>query len=128
MTMRITLPRFGRPWPRPASATVTAACGPSGSRTPTAVQRCCWTQFATSFGDADRVVALDIFRSRETDTLGINTSDVVRNRCQTSTPSISRTIQEAVDYLLDRVRPDDVILTLGAGDGNLVAARVCWTP
>ena len=27
---------------------------------------------------------------------------------------------EAVTYLLDRVHPDDVVVTLSAGDGNLV--------
>jgi UDP-N-acetylmuramate--alanine ligase len=77
-------------------------------------------QFATSFTEADRVVALDIFRSRETDTLGINTAKVIQSMAGVDAVHIA-TIQEAVDYLLDRVRPDDVILTLGAGDSNLVA-------
>lgn len=77
-------------------------------------------QFATSFGDADRVVALDIFRSRETDTLGIDTGVVVRAMPDVDAVHI-RTIEEAIAYLLERVRPDDVILTLGAGDGNRVS-------
>jgi UDP-N-acetylmuramate-alanine ligase len=31
---------------------------------------------------------------------------------------------EAAAYILDRVRPDDVILTLGAGDGDMVGQWV----
>ncbi len=79
--------------------------------------------FATCFNDADRVVALDIYRSRETDTLGIDTAVVVQamNHAQAvHTPSH----REAADYILDRVRPEDVVLTLGAGDGNLVGQWV----
>lgn len=76
-------------------------------------------QFATSFSEADRVVALDIFRSRETDTLGMDTSAVIEAMPGGTAVHIA-TIDDAIAYLLDRVRPDDVILTLGAGDGNLV--------
>jgi len=32
--------------------------------------------------------------------------------------------REAADYLLDRVRPGDVIVTLGAGDGDMVGKWV----
>jgi len=77
-------------------------------------------QFAHSFNDADRVVALDIFRSRETDSLGISTAQVVQAMDDVEAVYIA-THQEAIEYLLDRVRPDDVVLTLGAGDGNLVS-------
>lgn len=77
------------------------------------------SQFATSFADADRVIALDIYRSRETDTLGMNTADVASGIQHPNAVYIGRK-QETIDYLLDRIRPGDVVLTLGAGDGNLV--------
>ncbi len=76
-------------------------------------------QFATSFTDADRVIALDIYRSRETDTLGMHTADVASGIEHPHAVYIGKK-QETVDYLLDRIRPGDVVLTLGAGDGNLV--------
>jgi UDP-N-acetylmuramate--alanine ligase len=80
-------------------------------------------EFATCFDQADRVVALDIYRSRETDTLGMNTAvvlETMNHAHAVHTPSH----QEAADYILDRVRPGDVVLTLGAGDGNLVGQWV----
>lgn len=76
-------------------------------------------EFAQSFDDADRVVALDIYRSREQDNLGIDTSVVLAAMTHANAVHIASK-REAADYILDRVRPDDVILTLGAGDGNEV--------
>lgn len=80
-------------------------------------------EFALSFDDADRVIALDIYRSREKDTLGIDTSAVLDVMQHPKAVHIASK-REATDYLLDRVRPDDVILTLGAGDGNKVGKWV----
>ncbi len=80
-------------------------------------------EFADSFNDADRVVALDIYRSREKDTLGINTAVVVNAMNHPNAVHIA-TKQSAATYLLDRIIPDDVVLTLGAGDGNLVGQWV----
>ncbi|PID85528.1 MAG: UDP-N-acetylmuramate--L-alanine ligase [Chloroflexi bacterium] len=79
--------------------------------------------FATSFHDADRVIALDIYRSREKDTLGIDTTSVLEVMQHAKAVHIGEK-REAATYLLDRIRPDDVILTLGAGDGNLVGKWV----
>ncbi len=81
------------------------------------------SEFATSFGDADRVVALDIYRSRETDDLGITTADVIEAMDHSLVAYIPE-IDDAVSYLLDRIRRDDVVLTLGAGDGNLVGEKL----
>jgi UDP-N-acetylmuramate--alanine ligase len=81
------------------------------------------SHFAGSFEDADRVIALDIYRSRETDTLGISTADVVKLMNHPNVVYIPQ-IEDAVDHLLDRILPDDVVLTLGAGDGNLVGEKL----
>ena len=80
-------------------------------------------EFASSFQDADRVVALDIYRSREKDTLGIDTAVVVAAMSHPNAVHIAEK-EDAATYILDRVIPDDVILTLGAGDGNLVGQWV----
>jgi UDP-N-acetylmuramate--alanine ligase len=80
-------------------------------------------EFAESFEDADRVIGLDIYRSREQDTLGIDTTQVVEAMDHPYARHIGR-IPDAADYILDRVLPDDVILTLGAGDGNQVGELV----
>ena len=80
-------------------------------------------EFAESFGEADRVLALDIYRSRETDNLGISTADVIEVMDHPKAVHIAE-IEDAAVYLLDRIRPDDVVLTLGAGDGNLVGEKL----
>jgi UDP-N-acetylmuramate--alanine ligase len=81
------------------------------------------TEFAGSFDDADRVIALAIYRSRETDTLGVSTADVIKEMDHPNVVYIPQ-IEDSVNYLLDRIRPDDVVLTLGAGDGNLVGEKL----
>jgi len=91
-------------------------------------------EFAASFAVADRVIALDIYRSREAaDSLAprervgerasspqpITTADVVARISQPPAIHIPDR-RAAADYLLERVSPGDVILTLGAGDGDMV--------
>ena len=76
-------------------------------------------RFVTCFATADRVVALDIYRSRETETLGMDTAVIVQAMNHPHAVYIPRR-RDAANYILERVRPGDVILTLGAGDGNEV--------
>ncbi|MFZ1399181.1 MAG: UDP-N-acetylmuramate--L-alanine ligase [Candidatus Promineifilaceae bacterium] len=80
-------------------------------------------KFATCFTDADKVVALDIYKSRETDSLGLDTAVVLQAMNHPSAVHIAN-LHDAAKYILDRVRPHDVVLTLGAGDGNKVAQQV----
>jgi UDP-N-acetylmuramate--alanine ligase len=74
--------------------------------------------FAESFGDADRVVILDIYPSRETDSLGISSSDLIRLIPNGAVAGGSPA--DAVELLNREVAPDDVVLTLGAGDVTTV--------
>ena len=80
-------------------------------------------EFAASFDDADRVVALDIYRSRETDTLGISTAAVLAKMTHPQAIHIPERA-DAAAYILERIRPGDVVLTLGAGDGDEVGRWV----
>ena len=50
---------------------------------------------------------------------GISTADIVSGIQHPAVQYIGRK-EEAVDYLLDRIRPGDVVLTLGAGDSDQV--------
>lgn len=75
--------------------------------------------FAGCFAAADRVVALDIYRSRERDTLGVDTAQVIDHIANTRVDHVG-SIEEAADFLVERVVPGDVVITLSAGDGNLV--------
>ena len=76
-------------------------------------------KFARCFDDADRVIVLDVYRSRETDTLGIDASQIV-SMMDHDYARHCPTREEAAQYVLDRLRPGDVVITLGAGDGDVV--------
>jgi UDP-N-acetylmuramate--alanine ligase len=80
-------------------------------------------EFATSFADADRVVLLDIYGSRETDNLGIDAQTILK-AIKHPGAHYAGGMEEAAAYIMDRVRPSDVVLTLTAGDGNLVGQWV----
>jgi UDP-N-acetylmuramate--alanine ligase len=77
------------------------------------------SEFSTSFANADRVVLLDIYRSRETDNLGLDGQAVLK-AIKHPDAYHAAGMEEATGYILDRIRPSDVVLTLTAGDGNLV--------
>jgi UDP-N-acetylmuramate--alanine ligase len=81
------------------------------------------TEFAASFADADRVIALDIYASREKETLGMNTAVVIAAMNHPQAIHIPCR-KDAAAYLLDRVQPGDVILLFSAGDGNMVGQWV----
>ena len=80
-------------------------------------------EFAQSFGEADKVIGLDIFRSREVDTLGMSTDLIVQKMDHKSAVYIP-TKEDAANYILDRILQGDVIITLGAGDRDLVGKLV----
>ncbi|MDX1413395.1 MAG: UDP-N-acetylmuramate--L-alanine ligase [Candidatus Promineifilaceae bacterium] len=80
-------------------------------------------QFADCFDDADKVVVLDIYRSREVDTLGVDAATVVQSMKHPSAIHVAEK-HDVVNYLLDRILSDDVVLTLGAGDGNIVGQEL----
>ena len=81
------------------------------------------SEFAHAFADADEVVVLDIYRSRETDTLGVDSAMVVAMMPHRSARHIGER-EPAAAYLLDNIQPGDVVVTLGAGDGNEVGQWV----
>ncbi len=70
--------------------------------------------FAAAFGDADRVMILDIYAARETDTLGISASDLIGLLPEGSL--LAQNPPHAAEQLSALVQPGDVVLTLGAGN------------
>jgi UDP-N-acetylmuramate--alanine ligase len=79
--------------------------------------------FAAAFGDADHVIVVDIFPAREMDDGSVNSRDVVARMRHPDARMIGP-LEEAVDYLARRLRPGDVLITLGAGDGYRVGERI----
>ena len=80
-------------------------------------------EFAESFGDADHVVISEIYAARETDNLGITARDLVERVIHRDVRHAA-TLLQASEYLKRALRPGDVLLTLGAGDGYTVGENV----
>jgi len=80
-------------------------------------------EFAASFGDADHVVVVDIYPAREYDNLGVSAADIVARMTHPDACYIAG-LDQATEYLIRHLRPGDVLITLGAGDGYLVGEKV----
>jgi UDP-N-acetylmuramate--alanine ligase len=78
--------------------------------------------FRLSFVAADKIVILDIYASRETDSLGVSSADLIRllpnGTLAGGLPA------DTVDLLSNQVRAGDVVLTLGAGDITSVGPQL----
>jgi UDP-N-acetylmuramate--alanine ligase len=82
--------------------------------------------WATAFEDADVVRIGDIYAARETDTLGID-SAVLAGRIRHPDVCAIGDLEHAAAGLADLLRPGDVLLTLGAGDGHRVGEMILET-
>ena len=80
-------------------------------------------EFAASFADAQHVIIVDIFRSREAPDNSISAADILKKMNHADARHIPA-LADAADYLTAHLRPNDVLLTLGAGDGNWVGEAV----
>jgi len=79
--------------------------------------------FAASFADADHVVVSDIYAAREFDDLGVSAADIVARMDHADARYIAD-LDDVVAYILPRLRPGDVLITLGAGDGYRVGEGI----
>jgi UDP-N-acetylmuramate--alanine ligase len=75
--------------------------------------------FGRSFDLAHHVVVLPVYAARETDRLGLSNGQVA-DALQASDVHAASSREDAVAWLRSEVRPGDVVLTLGAGDGDKV--------
>ncbi len=85
--------------------------------------RALFKDFVRSFDQADHVIVTDIYAAREQDDLGIRASDLAAAMSHGDARHIA-SLDETVDYLRQRLRPGDVLITLGAGDGCLVGEKI----
>lgn len=74
-------------------------------------------QFATAFNDADSVIITDIYAAREENTVNIHSKDLVAEIAhENDRVKYIETFEEIVDFIKATAQPDDIILTLGAGN------------
>lgn len=72
-----------------------------------------------SFEAVDRVIVTDIYAAREQDDGSIHARELVAASAHPAIQYIGA-LRTVADYLADHVTPGDVVITLGAGDGNKV--------
>ena len=74
-------------------------------------------EFATAFNDADTVQVLDVYAASEEPIPGITGQSLAETiqRSHSGRVSYAPTIREAIEALVAEARPDEVIVTLGAG-------------
>lgn len=81
--------------------------------------------FAEAFADADKIIIADIYAAREKDNGEIhskNLADAIRNKGFDAI--YLSTFEEIESYLLDNVKDEDTILTMGAGNIYLVGESI----
>ena len=79
--------------------------------------------FATCFGDADRVVVTDVYAARAKEQPTIPFVDMV-GAIQHGAVSYGGDISGVVQHLLRRLQAGDVVVTLGAGDSDLIGQHL----
>ncbi len=75
-------------------------------------------EFAESLSGFDNIIITDIYAARESDTYGVSSKDIV-NRLNSSRKTNCEYISnfnDIVKFIHEHAQPNDVILTLGAGD------------
>ncbi len=75
--------------------------------------------FSHSFDDADKVLLLDIYPAREKIDLGVHSRQLLDHLKHGDVTYVG-SIEAAADTLLANVAPEDVVITMSAGDGNQV--------
>ena len=83
-------------------------------------------EFSTSFYEADAVVVTDIYPAGETPIPEVTAETVtasIKNHGHKDVVLI-KTFDEIVDYLAKKIRPDDIVVTLGAGTVYQVAEKL----
>jgi UDP-N-acetylmuramate--alanine ligase len=82
-----------------------------------------WTEFTTCFAEADHVVVLDVYPAREKDTLGVS-AQTLASEVEHPDVHYIPDFEAAAHFIVRHLTPDAVVITLSAGDGNQVGARV----
>ena len=76
------------------------------------------SEFSQSFGDADRVIVLDIYGSAREVQGGVHSSELVDliNKFDFNKAQYIPTIKEVVKFLKDRIGEQDIVISIGAGN------------
>jgi UDP-N-acetylmuramate--alanine ligase len=76
------------------------------------------SEFSQSFNDADEIIIIDIYGSARESQGGVTSEDLVNliNKYDHYKAKHISTINETVEYLRDKIGPNNVVISMGAGD------------
>jgi UDP-N-acetylmuramate--alanine ligase len=77
--------------------------------------------FVTALSKADKTILADVYAARETDTLGISSRDLAE---RIPGGEYCPALEDVFERLKELAQPGDLILTVGAGNLNQVAAHL----
>ncbi|HEX7003246.1 MAG TPA: UDP-N-acetylmuramate--L-alanine ligase [Trueperaceae bacterium] len=75
-----------------------------------------WPALADAAALADEVIVLDVYAAGETRIPGVSVEQIVERIAAKGRPAAYHDQQSAIDYLRGSLDPDDLVITLGAGD------------
>ena len=83
-------------------------------------------EFAKALSLADRVVLAEIYPARETDNLGVHSSDVAAliNASEPGKAVALPSFEKIETYLLENLSPGDLCITMGAGDVYIIGENL----
>ncbi len=85
-----------------------------------------WRAFLACFEQADHVIVLDIYAAREKDKLGIDAAALAAEMAARGHRDVRHIadFDRAAEHIVRYAEPNAVVITLSAGDGNLVGEKV----
>ena len=79
-------------------------------------------EFAEAFDDTDKVIITEVYRSREPKQ-DFSSAQIVEVMSHPSAKFIA-TLEETSEYLVKKLKPNDILLVLSAGDANEISQHV----
>lgn len=86
-----------------------------------------WQEFGAALAQADLIIVTDVYGAREDPVPGITGKLIVESVCEHAPGrkvAYLPRLNDAAEYLREAVRPNDLILTLGAGDITTLPDRL----
>ncbi len=75
-----------------------------------------WKDFMTSFEKADKLIVVDVYAASEDEIKGVTSENFANEIKHKDAISVKGSIKEAATQIIKTLQPNDIVLTLGAGD------------
>lgn len=85
-----------------------------------------FNEFCEALSNIDNLIIIDIYPAREKDIYNISSKDLVDfiNKKYNKNAKYISNIDDTVKYLLDNIKPDNIVITMGAGDVYKISDKI----